>query len=166
MVKETVKLNYLHIAPRKVRLIANTMKGLTVNDAQAQLMMRPQRASKPLLKLLRSAIANAKHNKKLDEQKLVVDSIRVDQGPVFKRFMPRAMGRATPIHKKTSHITLVLRESDKVSVSRFNIPAEKLKPAKKEKKIKKQPVKPEAIREGKTKEKAGFLKKFFQRKSV
>jgi large subunit ribosomal protein L22 len=166
MVKETVKLNYLHIAPRKVRLLANVIKGLPVNEAEAQLYLRPQRASKPLLKLLRSAVANAKHNQKADVDKLVVSSIWVDQGPVFKRFLPRAMGRATPIRKKTSHVTLILTESEKKFEPKFNVVTEQPK-VKKEKKVKKAMPKAEIKKEMvKPKEKAGFFKRFFQRKSV
>ncbi len=168
MPKETVKLNYLHIAPRKVRQVADTLKGLPVNEAEAQLYLRPQRASKPLLKLLRSAIANAKYNKKLDADKLVVENIRVDQGPVFKRFMPRALGRATLIQKKTSHVTMVIKEVEKPGVARFNILIEKPEAGKKkkEKRVKKTVV-PEAKKELKRPgEKRGFLKKFFRRKSI
>lgn len=168
MIKETVKLNYLHIAPRKVRLVAAALKGLSVNEAEAQLLLRPQRASKPLLKLLRSAIANAKNNKKVDADKLVVENMRVDQGPVFKRFIPRAMGRATPIHKKTSHVTLVLKEVEKRAEPRFNIVVQKTEDTKK-KKAKKKPALPKAdIKEEaiKPKEKVGFLKRIFRRKSI
>ena len=65
MPKQTAQLNYVHIAPRKMRLLANTLRGLTIGEAEAQLMMSPLRSSDPLLKLLRSAIANAKNNQKL-----------------------------------------------------------------------------------------------------
>lgn len=168
MTKETVKLSYLHIAPRKVRLVSDALKGLSVNEAEAQLLLRPQRSSKPLLKLLRSAVANAKNNKKLDADKLAVENIRVDQGPVFKRFIPRAMGRATPIQKKTSHVTLVLKEVEKKAEPRFNIIVEKPEAAKKEKKAKKPKTpKAEGKRElAKPKEKTGFLKRMFRRKSA
>src|SRR3989344_9692027 len=121
MAKQIAKLKYLHIAPRKVRLVANALRGLPANEAEAQLYLRPQRASKPLLKLLRSAIANAKNNQKTDPDKLVVESIQVDSGPVLKRFLPRAMGRATPILKRTSHVTLVLKESERKFEPKFNI---------------------------------------------
>src|SRR3989338_2730142 len=131
MVKVTAKLNYLHIAPRKVRLIANALKGLSVNEAEAQLLFRPQRSAKPLLDLLRSAAANAKYNYKLNPDKLMIGSIKVDQGPMIKRSMPRAMGRATPIQKKMSHISLILEERPQVKTPRFNIvTAKKEKPSK------------------------------------
>src|SRR3989338_4570164 len=86
--KQIAKLKYLHMAPRKVRLIADTLKGLPISEAEAQLLTRSQRVAGPLLKLLRSAIANAKNNAKLDSNKLFVESIRVDQGPMLKRILP------------------------------------------------------------------------------
>lgn len=163
MNQQIAKLNYLTIAPRKVRLIANTLKGLSVQEAEAQLLLRVQRSAPPLLKLLRSAISNAKNNK-MDASKLVISSILVNQGPMLKRFLPRAMGRATPIHKKMSHVVLVLKESDKKIVNRFVITP----PAKKSTAPKKERVKPKA--EGgqaeKPKDQRGFFKKMFQRKSV
>ena len=86
---------------------------MSVNQAEAELLLRPQRSAEPLLKLLRSAVANAKHNKNLEPEKLIIQSIVVDKGPMLKRFFPRAMGRATMIQKKMSHITLILSESEK-----------------------------------------------------
>ena|SRR3989344_7133067 len=164
----TAKLNYLHIAPRKVRLVANALRGLSVNEAEAQLLFRPQRSSEPLLKLLRSAVANAKNSQKLNADKLVIEAIQVNQGPMLKRFMPRAMGRATPIHKKMSHVILVLAEKEKTPVSRFQISAaKKVKSPKKESKEKKPKLEIQKDNAPvKVKEKAGFLKKMFNRKSV
>ncbi len=168
MTQVTAKLNHLHIAPRKVRLVANAIKGLSANEAEAQLLFRPQRSSEPLLKLLRSAIANAKNNQKLNPDALFVQSIQVNQGPTMKRFLPRAMGRATPIHKKTSHVIIVLGEKS-ASSPKFNIPAA-AKKAKTSKVPKAKPVKsksePENSSQQKPKEKAGFLKRVFNRKSV
>jgi len=128
--KQIAKLKYLHMAPRKVRLIADTLKGLPISEAEAQLLTRSQRVAGPLLKLLRSAIANAKNNAKLDSNKLFVESIRVDQGPMLKRILPRAQGRTTPIQKKMSHITVVLEEAAAPTTPRFTIAP----PPKKEKK--------------------------------
>src|SRR3989344_1400172 len=122
---QTAQLNYLRIAPRKVRSVADMIKGLSVNEAEAQLLMQPRRSSEPLLKLLRSAISNSKQ-KEMKKDKLFIKEIRVNQGPVFKRFMPRAQGRAAMIQKKTSHIVLILGESEKIKGLRFNI----VKPAK------------------------------------
>lgn len=118
------KLNYLKIAPRKVRLIANLLKKRSAIEAEAELLYRPQRAAKPLLKLLRSAISNA-INKDLNKEKLFISDIRVDQGPMLKRWMPRAQGRATPIHKKMSHIILVLEEKEGEQKLRYKAPAMK-----------------------------------------
>ena len=166
MKQQTAQLNHLHIAPRKVRLLANTLKGLPVQEAEAQLLMRTQRAAGPLLKLLRSAIANSINNQRLERNKLFVSKIVVNQGPVLKRFLPRAMGRATPLHKRTSHVTLMLGELEKASSPRFDIAP----PIKKEKKTKKETAKKPKIqekrREAAKKEKGGFLKRLFRRKSV
>ncbi len=104
----TATLRYLRMAPRKVRLVADLIRGLSVHDARIQLQYSAKDASKPLLKLLNSAVANARHNAGLVEDSLQITKITVDGGPILKRWMPRAMGRATPIRKRTSHIELVL----------------------------------------------------------
>lgn len=163
MAQTTAKLNYLKIAPRKVRLIANTLKGLSIQEAEAQLLLRVQRSSRPLLKLLRSAINNAR-NYKLDVAKLKVDSILVNQGPMLKRFLPRAQGRATPIHKKMSHVVLVLKEGDKAVNNRFVINP----PAKKQHAHKKERVKPKSDDQQKEQQtaKPGFFKRMFNRRAV
>src|SRR3989344_4172788 len=119
MKKQVSQLNYAHMTPRKMRLVADVTKGLPVNEAEAQLTMNSRRAAKPLLKLLQSAIAAAKNNQRLSPENLVVETIKVDQGPRLKRWLPRARGRATPILKRMSHITLVLKESEKATPSRF-----------------------------------------------
>lgn len=120
MKQQTAQLNYLRIAPRKVRLVANLIKGMQVAEAEAQLLVNPKRAAESVLKLLRSAVSNAK-NGDMSVEKLIVKEIRVNEGPVLKRFMPRAQGRATSIHKKSSHITLILEESEKAAKPRFKI---------------------------------------------
>ncbi|MFC1594924.1 50S ribosomal protein L22 [Patescibacteria group bacterium] len=104
------QLNSLHIAPRKVRLVADSLKGLSVKDAEIELQFREKKASGPLAKLLRSAVANARNNAEIEnpEETLYVKNIRVNEGRPFKRFMPRAHGRATQIKKRTSHVTLIL----------------------------------------------------------
>lgn len=121
----TAKLNYLKIAPRKTRLVAHVVKGMDIVRAEAELLYRPQRAAKAILKLLRSAISNASVSG-LDKEKLFIKDIRVDQGPMLKRFMPRAMGRATPIHKKSSHIILTLEEKPEVITQTYKVPIAKL----------------------------------------
>lgn len=103
-------LNYLRISPRKVRLLANAVKGFSVKEASAQLNILVKRSSDPIAKLVKSAAANAKHNFNIDESNLYVSSILVNEGPSLKRWMPRAQGRATEIIKRTSHITVILDE--------------------------------------------------------
>lgn len=102
------KLNYLRIAARKVRLVADLVRNMDVKEAEIQLKFMPKRASLPLLKLLNSAIANAKSNFNLEKDILYIKKITVDEGPPFKRWRAGSRGRANPIAKKTSHINLVL----------------------------------------------------------
>jgi len=162
----TAKLRYLRIAPRKVRRIADTIRGLSINEAEAQLMLRPQRPAPILLKLLRSAIANAKQ-KKLEVSQLEVRSITVDQGPILKRFMPRAMGRATPIQKKTSHITIILAGGEKKFPAKFTIlPKEKKAKKTIKPKGRKTEPKPEAKVQARIEEKPSFFRRVFRRKAV
>lgn len=100
----------LRMSPRKVRLVADLIRGKRVSDAEAELRFIPKAAALPVRKLLASAAANASHNFKLVKDTLVIKSITVNQGPTLKRFRPRAMGRAAPIRKRTSHITIILSE--------------------------------------------------------
>lgn len=168
MAEQIAKLNYLRIAPRKVRAVADLIKGLTVNEAEAQLLTQRRRPAVQLLKLLRSAVANAKNVKRFDPDKLYVKSIRIDQGPMLKRSLPRARGMATPIQKKMSHITLILEESASPKPPRFKIVVKKKvrKPgAETVKKSKNRPEKEGAIQPKKS-EKRGFFQKVFQRKSM
>ncbi len=95
-------------APRKVRLVANLIKGKTAERALIELDMLPKRASLPMRKLLLSAIANAKENSGIELSALMVKEVRVDQGTILKRFMPKSHGSADPIHKHTSHVMLEL----------------------------------------------------------
>lgn len=104
------KLNSLRMAPRKVRLVADLIRRLPVIEADRQLVFLNKAAAKPLLKLLRSAIANADHNFKLSKENLWIKFLTVDGGATIKRFRPRAHGSAAPIRKRTSHITLKLSD--------------------------------------------------------
>jgi len=171
MKEQIAKLRYLRIAPRKVRLVANSIKGLSVNEAEAQLLMNPKRPSLALLKLLHSAVANAK-NSQLDPTRLFIKEIRVDQGPMLKRYLARAMGRASTVQKKSSHITLVLAESEKLKVPRFKIIKPEKVSKKKAEKIKKEmkvekPKVPETEKEkAKPAEKPSFIRRIFRRKSI
>lgn len=105
--KATLK-NYRQ-SPRKVRVVADLVRGKSVEDAQVMLTFTTKRASNPLGKLLASAVANAK-NASLDMSKLVVKEIRVDGGAILYRRQPRSRGMANPIRKRTSHINIVLAE--------------------------------------------------------
>jgi len=111
MPEVVAKLRYLRIAPRKVRLVADLIRKKPVNEALAILDFTRKKAARPLKKLLNSAIANAKNNFQLDPSNLYISKITVDEGPKYKRWMPRARGRADLILKRTSHITLVLTEA-------------------------------------------------------
>jgi len=104
------KLRYIRVTPRKARLVVDVIRGKRAGDALNILKFMPQHASKVIEKLLRSAIANAEQKNISDVDRLKITTAFVDQGPVMKRMMPRAMGRANIIKKRTSHITLVLGE--------------------------------------------------------
>jgi len=108
--KVIAKLNYLHISPRKVRLVTDLIKGMDVEDAKNQLQFFPKRSSKPILKLLNSGITNAEHNFDIPKDNLYIENIIVNKGPMLKRWLPRARGIATPIQKKTSHVILIINE--------------------------------------------------------
>ena len=109
----SAKLRYLRITPRKVRVVADLIRGKNVNQALAQLAFVEKRAAEPVAKLLRSAVANAEQHAKdkaLDVDALHVKELMVDQGPSLRRYMPRAMGRAFKVLKKTSHISLTITD--------------------------------------------------------
>jgi len=103
------KLRFTRIASRKARLVADLIRGKKSEEALNILTFTPKAAARIIVKLLKSAVANATQ-KKIDVDRLYVKTIMVDQGPTMKRFMPRALGRATTIRKRTSHITIVLDE--------------------------------------------------------
>lgn len=104
------KLRYARLSPRKTRLVADMVRGKGVQDALNILKFSPQKAAAIVAGVVGSAVANAEQKGVADVDRLVVKTIFVDQGPVLKRFMPRAQGRATKIRKPTSHITVVLDE--------------------------------------------------------
>lgn len=107
MTEATAKLSNYRQSPRKVRLVADLVRGKRAAEALNALSFLPKRASEPMAKLIRSAMANAR-SKGMSESELFVSGVEVGQGIVFKRFMPRARGKASPIRKKTSHITVRL----------------------------------------------------------
>ena len=99
---------YVRIAPRKARLIADQVRGLHIDQARALLQFSPRGAAHDIGKLIESAASNAENNHDLVADEMRVAEITVDEGPTLKRFRPRALGRATPIHKRTSHIAVAL----------------------------------------------------------
>jgi len=173
-------LKYLRIAPRKVRLVADLIRGLDVEEAKSLLSLERKRAAKSLLKLLNSAISNAKNNFHLNEDNLYIKTIRVDQGPTLKRYFPRAQGRATLIQKKTSHIFIELAESQKKKKRKIERKVEIRRPLSKDeeellREIKKEGL-PSKVKAKKEKEeikkpivskpKVSLAKKIFRRKSI
>lgn len=104
------KAKHIRISPRKVRLVVDVVRGKNVGNALNQLKFTNKKAAGPIQKLIDSAIANAVNDFELAKDNLFIKEIRVDEGATMKRWMPRARGRATPIRKRTSHISLVLGE--------------------------------------------------------
>ena len=105
-------LRYVRIAPRKIRMIVDVIRGQQVEAAFKKLQMVDKGSKLVVEKILKSAVANASQTGNMDVDKLYVSKAYVDQGPTLKRFMPRAMRRATQIQKKTSHITIVVAERE------------------------------------------------------
>lgn len=103
-------LKYLRISPRKVRLVIGAIKGKMAAEAEELLPFMKQHASRPILKLLKSAMANAENNFKLKAERMYIKDLRADAAPTLKRSMPRAHGRAAPIRKRGSHLTIVLED--------------------------------------------------------
>ncbi len=101
---------FVRIAPRKAGQVADLVRGKNVNEALAILKYTPKAAAPIVAKVIKSAMANAENNNSMDLDKLYVAEVYANQGPTMKRFMPRAMGRATTIRKRTSHIGVVLKE--------------------------------------------------------
>lgn len=167
MAEYKATLSYLRQAPRKVRSVGDLIKGLPVNEAEAQLMVQTRRPSKALLKLLRSAVANAKNSKTADPAHLYVANVIVNGGPMLKRILPRARGSASPIQKKMSHVTLTLGVNESLTPRFTIVPKKKTKlppgdaPRTKSKKPQ-TPDKPEP----KSKQSSGFWKRRFGRKVV
>ncbi|PZA05725.1 MULTISPECIES: 50S ribosomal protein L22 [unclassified Meiothermus] len=102
----------IRISPRKARLVIDMIRGKGLEEARAILKFTPHRGAAPIAKVLNSAAANAINNMELLEDSLFVKAAYVDEGPVFKRVLPRARGRADIIRKKTSHITIIVGEKN------------------------------------------------------
>ena len=103
-------LKYARISPRKVQIVCDLIRGKSVAEATAILMATPKAASELMLKVLKSAAANAENNHQMDPEKLYVSACYANPGPIIKRIMPRAQGRAYRINKRTSHVTIVVSE--------------------------------------------------------
>lgn len=101
---------YIRISPRKIREVVDLIRGKDLREALAILRYTPRRASDPVAKVVKSAAANAEHNYEMNRDSLYVAECYVDQGPIIKRFQPRAMGRADLLRRRTSHITVVVKE--------------------------------------------------------
>jgi large subunit ribosomal protein L22 len=104
------KAKHIRMSPKKVRLVVDVIRGMEVDKALAQLRFINKKAVQPVKKLVESAIANAGHNYALDKSNLYIKEINVEEGKTLYRYTPRALGRATPIRKRTSHINIVLGE--------------------------------------------------------
>jgi ribosomal protein L22 len=103
---------YVRSSARKARLVCDHIRGKSVEEARAILAVTPRAIARDWSKLLESAVANAEHNHELVGEDLYVKAVHADEGPTIKRFRPRAMGRATPIRKRTSHLTILLTEKN------------------------------------------------------
>ena len=108
--KASVK--FIRMSPRKVQIVCDLIRGKDAGTAMAILMQTPKAASEPLVKLLKSAVANAENNFGMDVEKLVVSQVFATPGPILKRMMPRARGGAAGIQKRTCHINMVLAEKE------------------------------------------------------
>ena len=163
----TAKLRYLRIAPRKVRLVADLIRKKSIEEAQTILSFTTKKAAKVLLKLLKQAVANAKTNFQLEEKNLYISKILVDEGPKYKRWMPRARGQASPIQKKTSHVTIELTEIEKkprkIKKIKKAEKVEKIERVEKVPKVEKPKLRPE-IEEAKPKVERG-IRRIFRRKA-
>lgn len=143
----TATLRYLRMSPRKVRLLVDLVRGMNAEEAVAQLSFKSKIAARPVIKLIQSAMANAAHNHQMETSSLVIAKAFVDGGPMQYRYVPHAFGRATPIRKRTAHITVVLEgqvmagKPKKSEVIEAEIvPEEKLETKEKEKKVTKKAV--------------------------
>jgi large subunit ribosomal protein L22 len=103
---------YIRIAPRKIRIVLNLIRGKSIREAFAILKFTPKVGSEVIEKVLRSAVANAEHNNDMDVDKMFVSSCSVDQGPTLKRIHPRSRGQAFKILKRSSHVTVAVSEKE------------------------------------------------------
>jgi large subunit ribosomal protein L22 len=148
---------FVRMSPRKVRLVTGMLRGLKLDVARTQLAFLPKAASLPVLEVLNSAAANAVNNFKLDESTLIIKTATADQGPALKRWRARAMGRAAPIKKRTTHITIVLTDG-KAAIAKAPETKKPVEEAKKIETVKadKKETKKEAPKAREPKEKAAL----------
>jgi large subunit ribosomal protein L22 len=109
--ESSAKLSSVRLSPRKTRLVVDLVRGKVIQEALNTLRFLPQPSAKLVIKLLKSAVANAEQKGVSDVDKLFVKTIFVDGGSVLKRFLPRAMGRASKIRKPTSHVSVILSDT-------------------------------------------------------
>jgi large subunit ribosomal protein L22 len=149
---------YLRITPRKLRLVADLVRGKNVNDAMSILKFTPKAGARPALKAIQSAVANIVNkddSRSVDPDTLLVRTIFVDEGPTLKRYLPRAMGRATPIRKRMSHLTVWVASPPEPSAE-SETPAAEEKAEKKETRAKRKVAAPKAkVAKGKTAKSTG-----------
>lgn len=173
----TARLNNLKIAPRKVRLVAHVIKGMSADAALVELSKQVKRSSEPMSKLLRSAIANAEHNFGIDPSNLFVRSVLVGDGKRLKRWQPRAFGRANQILHRLSNVSLVVEERIE-GLNRKEVRREEAKKATLPKKTKetegkavlaaderKETKKDSSVKQ-EMKERKNAVKRVYQRKSI
>jgi large subunit ribosomal protein L22 len=173
-----VKLKFIRMSSKKLRLVANLIRGAQVDIALNQLRFANKKAAEPIAKLLKSAIASAKNDFELDEHNLLVKEIRVDEGGMLKRWTPKAHGSATPIRRRLSHVNITLDELKasgitaakkkdiEAPISLAEMVKEGEQAAKKgdlNKDIKKESAGKDLKKDGASKK--GFVNKMFQRKS-
>ena len=160
------KLSYLRIAPRKVRMVTVLIKGKKVEKAQAILSFTTKKAAQPVLKLLNSALASAINNFQMQGSNMYISKVLVNEGPKLKRWRARARGRAFAIQKKTSHITIVLEETEKaprMKKKKAKKVVTPIKETKKQAQAEKPKFKPKL--EIKKPKSGRGIKRFFRRKS-
>jgi large subunit ribosomal protein L22 len=169
------KLNYLRIAPRKVRSVIDLIRGKEIKDAEAQLKFVSRRASDPILRLLKSAIANAKSNFNIDKENLFIKEVMVNEGVPYKRSRPMSRGRAFPILKRTSHIIISLGVKEGVKIEKKKTVIEKPAETESRKDVSEKKEEPKKIKSTNKKlikdispkpKKQNWAKRIFRRKSI
>lgn len=160
------KLSNLRIAPRKLRLIVDLIRGKSAMEAERILNFAVKRGVKDILKLLKSAVSSARHDFQIEESNLYITKVTVDEGPKLKRWMPRARGSASEIQKKTSHITIILDEIEPSSAKATARKEEVKKETKVEKILKADKPKFEVKKEAPKPKRTTGLKRIFRRKAI